>query len=570
MNIEKIRVSQFAPESVDLAWYNPQTKELRIFTNGEWALVAGGGGGGGGNLLVGTKEDREALTPYNGLEFNQVDEDGIVHRYLYEENEWVLLLNPEAHDSEEVIFNINSNDGGITLGNLTVTVENLNTGVSHEVEIDSAGEGIIYIPIGDIYKITLPTIEHYILDQYEFTYEAERYIRNINATYRHSYSDYDTVAKYFIVEASGDPSIETGGSAAVLTRILEGRVDETKPVSGTYVIDEAHKKYAKLDPTNHAKFADGTNYTGVYGNVFRYLPAVYLFRDTTYDGAGTKYYISDVNFTAAANPIYFPESWIGVYKAYYDSSVAKIYSRPNLALSSNITISDFQLYANNNGANYGINDYKNWQKLCALFLAKYGTTNVDSTDAGVGMAATSSSSYYNINTGVTIGIGDATGKVEYQGTGLYQCKLFGIEALWGQQWEFLKGIYFKGGIAYVYNANSYTTEEIPERTFSRLTSGSSSYITQLVKGDYFDTIPQAAGSGTSDSYYCDGYWAANGNNLLLVGGFSGYGFLTGLFSSDSSYVFSHSHASFGARLCFYGDISEYELVTGAALAALNS
>ena len=570
MNIEKIRVSQFEPESTDLAWYNPQTKELRIFSNGEWTLVAGGGGGGGGNLLVGTKEDREALTPYNGLEFNQVDEDGIVHRYLYEENEWVLLLNPKAHDSEEVIFNINSNDGGVILSNLKVLVENTTTGVTHEVEIDSVGAGIIYIPIGHIYKVTLPTVEHYILDDYEFTFEAERYIRNINATYRHSYSDYDTVAKSFIVEASGYPTCETGGNNNVLTRILEGRVDETKPVSGTYVIDEAHKKYAKLDSTNHAKFADGTNYTGVYGNVFRYLPAVYIFRDTTYQGNGTKYYISDVNFTAAADPIYFPESWIGVYKAYYDSAVAKIYSRPNVASSGNITITNFQLYAKNNGADYGINDYKNWQKLCALFIAKYGTTNVDATDAGTGMAASSSQSYFNMNTGVTIGIGDATGKVEYQGTGFYQCKLFGIEALWGQQWEFLKGIYFKSGIAYVYNANSYTTEETPERTFSRLTSGSSSYITQLVKGDYFDTMPQAAGNGTAASYYCDAYWGASGNNLLYVSGSSLAGILSGVFSSGSSADFSISHAFSGARLCFYGDISQYELISGEAMAALNS
>jgi hypothetical protein len=35
----------------------------------------------------------------------------------------------------------------------------------------------------------------------------------------------------------------------------------------------------------------------------------------------------------------------------------------------------------------------------------------------------------------------------------------------------LKGIYFKGSTAYVYNSNTYTTDEVPERTFTRMTSG---------------------------------------------------------------------------------------------------
>ena len=566
--IDKTIKSDKAPQSTGVLWLNTNDNIIYHFTSRGWVPTSSNGGATG--FFIGTQAERLALSPKNGYEFNQVEEDGTVHRYFYEQDEWVLLANPDVHDTEEVIFNINSNDGMLDLSSLTVQVENIDTGIVHEVDIDSVGEGIIYIPIGENYKITLPEIEHYVIDTYEFTYTAERYVRTINITYRHSYNDYETVAKSFIVEASADPTCETGGSDIILTRILEGRVNDSKPISGTYVIDEENKKYAKLDPTNHAKFADGANYTGIYGNVFRYLPALYIFRDTTHEGAGTKYWISDVNFTAAADPIVLPESWIGVYKAYYDSAVGKIYSRPNLAATGNITISNFQLYAKNNGTNYGINDYKNWQKLCALFIAKYGTTNVDSTDAGVGMAATSSSSYYNIAGGTTISLGDATGKVAYQDTGLYQCKLFGIEAPWGQQWEFLKGIYFNGSIANVYDANSYTTAETPTRTFQRLTSGSSSYITSLVKGDNFDVLPSAAGNGTSASYYCDGYWGASGNNLLLVGGASAGGLLSGLFCGRSIAAFSDSHAHAGARLCFYGDISEYELITGTEMVALHS
>lgn len=559
--IDKIVKSNAAPVNTNVLWLNTEDKFIYYFTDLGWEKLNITG------FFVGTEAERLALTPKNGYEFNQVEEDGTVSRYFYKQDEWVFLSNRNIHDTEEVILNIKIDVGNINLSSLIVEIENLNTGVIYDVTIDSVGQGVIYIPIGDQYKVTLPMVTGYFLDTYKFTYTAKKYIRLIDVCYKSIEAYYNTVATSFIVEASRSPICDIGGNNTILTRILEGRVNPNKPISGTYVIDEENKKYAKLSSTDHSKFEDNTDYTGTYGNVFRYLPTLYIFKDPAYEGAGTKYYLSDVELLKGFYKV-LPESWIGVYKAFYDSITNKIYSRPNLAASVMATVSDFQLYAQNTGENYGINDYKNWQKLCALFIAKFGTTNSNAI-AGFGMANTHNSDYFNLQTGITISLGDGTGEIEYQNTGYKQCKLFGIEAPWGQQWEWLKGIYFSGPNAYVYDANSYTASETPTRRLTRLTSVTTSYIISLIKGEYFDVLPNRC-FGNSSEGYCDAYWASNGVNNIRIGGGINEDSAAGLFCCGTDLNTSHTSKSIGARLCFYGDISEYELITGTEMKALHS
>ena len=510
---DKIVTSKIAPKQLNVVWHNPETGELKMFNDG-WKIVGG----------------------------SSVDTTNV----------------------EQVVFNINNSDGSLDLSTVVVNVTDNTDKKTETVRIDSVGMGIINIPLGHSYTIELGKIDHYVTSNalYSYTFTAEQYVRPINIIYRHSYSNFDNIAKYFILEKEL-PNVVTGGSDSVLDRILEGDA-----LPGSYVIDEVHKKYAKLNPLNHMEFADGTAYTGLYGNCFRHFPTIYILKDPAYEGKGTKYWISDMDFTNDSNVSTYvlPESWIGIYKA--DVIDNKLTSRPGTISKGNITINNFQGYALNLGPNYGINDYKNWQKLCALFVAKYSTTNVDATDAGTGLAESSNSNYYNISTGITSNIGDATGKVQYLSTGYYQCKLFGIEAPWGQQCEFLKGIYFKGSTAYVYNSNTYTTDEAPERTFTRMTSGTQSFISKLLLGDYFDVMPTEV-QGSSATGYCDAMWTANGENLLCVGGYSSDGLSSGLFSSNAGVAFSASIAILGARLCFYGNINEYTLVSGAELADLN-
>ena len=77
-------------------------------------------------------------------------------------------------------------------------------------------------------------------------------------------------------------------------------------------------------------------------------------------------------------------------------------------------------------------------------------------------------------------------------------------------------------------------------------------------------IAQATGAG-STTYYCDGYWAATGGELLSVGGVASHGSRCGLSCAYSINAFSDSWTRIGARLAFYG---EPELVSGAEIVAL--
>lgn len=441
-------------------------------------------GGSAEGFNAGSEADRLALTPENGWEFNQIDENGKVTKYLYENDEWVI---PQ-------------------------TIEK---GISYIVEYSNDPA----VPI-----------------------DAD--------------SDLTTVDKILNCEVSGNP--------------------------GSYVIDEVHKKYARLDPEDHSKFADGTTWSGTYGNAFRHIDRMYLLKNDNYIGTGTKYTIFTDDPLKRA--VEYKESWIGVYLGAEVSG--KLVSRPGLTPKREQTIEQLQALASSTestGKKYGIFDYHDWYKLCHLFMAKYGTRDSQDT-IGMGMTkdpaetdATHKATLWGTQTGYTESLGDGSGEcaaTTVNGYAYKQCKLFGIEALWGQNWQFLKGIRFNGATAYVLNANAITSSTPSYRTFTRPTSLSANphFNVKMVLGKYGDMIVHSTPgtSGTSATGYCDATWVSSGENILLVGGHSTYGFSAGIFASSSYNVFSNSAASSGSRICFYGDISDYELVTGAELEEANS
>ena len=96
-------------------------------------------------------------------------------------------------------------------------------------------------------------------------------------------------------------------------------------------------------------------------------------------------------------------------------------------------------------------------------------------------------------------------------------------------------------------------------------SASGAYIRSMQCGEHWDMIPQNVSGAGSKSYYCDGYWAATGGELLIVGGSATSGAVCGLAYAHSNYAFSNSYTYFGARLAFFG---EPKIVSGAELEQL--
>lgn len=255
-----------------------------------------------------------------------------------------------------------------------------------------------------------------------------------------------------------------------------------------------------------------------------------------------------------------------MYKGSYMDNVLR--SIPNVMTQVAQTMSQFWNTAQRLGTDYGLVNYFDHQKLNALHLAKFGNMNSAAT-VGEGLRD-AGSNYYNHRTGTTAALGNGTGTAPYLNTSFRMVRLFGIEDLFGTTWEFRPNIRFDGGNAIVYEGNIVSNTVQGKRIFGRLQTASHQYIKNMALGDNFDLVAVDANGASASTYWCGGTWAQPTGQLLIVGGNSTDGSTCGLSCATSDGVFSRSNASLGARLAFKGDINDYELVSGAELAALHS
>lgn len=328
--------------------------------------------------------------------------------------------------------------------------------------------------------------------------------------------------------------------------------------------------YAKLDPSNHAKFVDNTDYDGTYGDVFRHLPRVYYKCIKRADG-NQVLYISDMPIS----DLFFEESWIGTYKATVQDNQlrSKTHNASGvLRADGSKTMTDYWNLAQARSKYYFLTNYDHHRLLNALHLCLFGNANSETT-IGIGLGgAGNSDTYYNPTLGVTIKIGDKSSTPQQSdcrypyGTNLFQNKFIGIEAPCGSQWEFCPGIRFEAARAYIYDGKTVSdnAQDMRDNTgFFCHRNLSQNYVTKMVLGKYFDLVPATNNvSGNSTTFWCDGAWATTTGRLLLVGGASSFGSFGGLACSSSSDAFSHAHASIGARLAF-------DRVSGSGSAALT-
>ena len=419
-----------------------------------------------------------------------------------------------------------------------------------EKPIDASGNCEFMVTLGNLYTIYFPRIINYAYVP-EVTYRAALQLRVINIQYQSLEGQIRSV----VLERSNPSDWATSGSVDVVDSLL---------AHGTYVIDDVHKKYAKLSPLDHSQFVDGTAWSGTYGDAFRHIPEVF-YKMTTNENTEPVLQISAYNLGEGAHS--WGDSWIGTYKGSIVNNVLR--SRPNVSTTQSKTMTQFfqaaQLHTE--GSDYGLVNYFDHCKILALMYAKYG--NADSSAImGPGLQ-NAGQGYFTHYTGSTAQLGDATGSMQYLSTSFFMNKMFGIEDLAGSTWEFRPNIRFTSSQCIVYEGNVVSNDAIG-RTFTRtLTSAISAYITKMELGEYCDFIPKAVG-GSSGNYYCDGTWASTSGQLLLVGGDATNGPLCGYSAALSDKVFGFSTAACGTRLAFRGDISQYELVDGATLAQLNS
>ena len=397
-------------------------------------------------------------------------------------------------------------------------------------------------------------------------YDGTRYnIISIEGQEQYVNGTYDPRYVVYELEKDSNPQfsfIQRGSAADTYVNAMGGYL---------FWIDtnDNNKVYAaKLNPSSWDKFADGTEVTAAIEQATETMVHV---PDCYFKGEDKKMIFGGLTPVPGGHKFDSP-NWVGAYKISYDAN-SYAHSRPDVAPKHSQTMTQFWTAAQNLGAKWGLANYGFHCLINALYQARYGNLNSQSV-IGAGFQASSWEAARDVAMGLLKSLGDGSGKVFYTDATIgdqYPVKLFGFEDLWGKLWEFRPGIrfYMDDTVrkAVVYSGNQVSNTAAGREFTCSVQSASGAYIVGMELGEYWDMIAQNVSNGGQSLYYCDGYFAASGGQLLYVGGNANSGALCGLSYAYSYYAFSSSSTYIGARLAFYG---EPTIVSGAELAALAS
>lgn len=388
------------------------------------------------------------------------------------------------------------------------------------------------------------------------TIKARNLVESLNKVAGYINGDLESVATGIVLEESSNPEWSLLGNVKAIDRVINKY--------GAIVIDPVNKVYARLSDDDLNTFADGTPWSGTYGEALRHFAPLHYLVKKDEQGRWIAWGSQE-----ELNGHTFAENFVGCYQGSVGADGA-LHSRPNVNVTTSKTMTAFWDAAQVLGTDWGLMNYVDHQKMILMHLLKFGTANSDNT-MGTGLNSDpSGGNWYNYKTGSCAQMGIHTGAMPHVDNNAFkQCHLFGVEGLAGGSWEFRPGIRFDGQRCIVYEGNIVSnTAEGREFLRDAGLNLSASYIKQMALGEHFDVIP-TVGGGSASTYWCDGAWSASGGQLLLVGGRSHSGSSCGLSAATSHRGFSYSYSYIGARLSFRGDLHELELVDGARIAALN-
>jgi hypothetical protein len=369
------------------------------------------------------------------------------------------------------------------------------------------------------------------------------------------------LASSFTLEQNSNPAfvVNNRGAAELYQSQMGGYA---------FFIKDGKVYAAKLNGADWTKFADGTAFTTALEQVCETMVHV---PDCHFKGEGKTLHFGGT-VPIDGGKVFDSPHWVGAYKIWYDTN-GKAHSRPDKAPKHSQTMSQFWAAAQLLGSEWGLANYGFHCLINALFQARYGNLNSQSV-IGAGFQTSSWEAARDVPMGLLKHLGDGSGNVYYTDATIgdqYPVKLFGFEDLWGKLWEFRPGIrfYMDDDVrkAVVYSGNQVSNTATGREFVCSVQSASGAYVKSMECGEYWDMIAQNVTGGGSTTYYCDGYWAATGGQLLLVGGLAYSGAQCGLAYATSNPAFSDSDAYIGARLAFYG---EPEIVSGAQLVALTA
>lgn len=234
--------------------------------------------------------------------------------------------------------------------------------------------------------------------------------------------------------------------------------------------------------------------------------------------------------------------YLGAYSATGSSS--KLGSNSGAPVRINTSIADFISLAHNRGSGYEIMAFYQWTYVQALYVMKYG--NLNSQEA-LGKGFTNGSSTQS--TGATNTRGMCYGNPN---SSTDRMKLFGLEDLWGNVYQFISGLYSDGNRNLLTTTDNFgvnTSADAWEYNVRSGTTGNvSGYMTES-QGTNNGGFVTKVGGGSVTTYYSD-YATLGASYFPSVGGSWGGGADAGVFYCYVYRSASDSLAGIGSRLMF--------------------
>lgn len=238
--------------------------------------------------------------------------------------------------------------------------------------------------------------------------------------------------------------------------------------------------------------------------------------------------------------------YVGAYNSYCTGS--KMYSSSGKTITANTSLTNFRNYAKARGTGFTIMTFDMVEYIQTCYCLCYRNLNSQYT-VGRGVSGT------NWNNGVstksnqtgltnTWGMcgGSLTSNNEYM-------KLFGIENMWGNYWQWIDGLYANGTKFYKAVGNTNFSDTGVGYIDTGVTSpGNGIYVKAVSATNTAKFLPTTAGASSS-TYYSDHLAFGSGGSALFSGGWSS-GDECGVFYWYVYYAASFVDANISSRLAY--------------------
>lgn len=354
---------------------------------------------------------------------------------------------------------------------------------------------------------------------------------------------------------------------------------------------DVNGRWAELSPENNRYFADGTPAVDANGDAaaaisgcdfMNLIPETWCYVQSIDIGGKTidRMWLSLMPLPGGWKE---PKQVVAAFKGTVIGGHLR--SLPNKEVTRSKSMRSFWLDAQARSKNHGLAGVYFRNFLLFYMMCRYGQRSSQTAKLedgtliwGPGLDGTKSASgidQYTIKTGATLHLGARDGNADVldaQGVVCQSVRVKNFENPWGQFWEFdAHQISFESEV-WAWRSNFMPAASSPVKAdfsnidcdkYTRHTANiypGRMNINKSGKQGVF-MIPQAAIAGIT---YGDYYYYALDGQLWLWGGYSFNGSGCGLAYSHSNYAWSISISIIGARLAYFGDITE---VNGADLAA---